>query len=74
MPRTTLAIEGMHCSHCLSAVRGALSNTPGVRVEDVQLGSATIDFDPRQVSLGDLIDALEEVGYEGREAATPPQR
>ena len=74
MPRTTLAIDGMHCAHCLSAVRGALNATPGVRVEDVQLGRVTIDLDPQQVTLGAVLDALDEAGYEGREATTPSQR
>jgi copper chaperone len=71
MTRTTLAIDGMHCGHCVAAVRGALSATPGVRVEDVQIGSATIELDERQTSIGDVLDALDEVGYEGREAAAP---
>jgi copper chaperone len=73
MTRTTLAIEGMHCGHCVSAVRGALSATPGVHVEDVQIGRATIELDDEQTSLGEVLDALDEVGYEGREAA-PEQR
>ena len=73
MTRTTLAIEGMHCGHCVSAVRGALSATPGVQVQDVQIGRATIELDDEQTSLGEVLDALDEVGYEGREAA-PPQR
>jgi copper chaperone CopZ len=68
MPRTTLAIEGMYCDHCLAAVKEALAETPGVQVENVEIGRATIEYDPGQADLGRILDALEDVGYEGREA------
>ena len=46
MEHLSLTIEGMTCEHCLRAVRGRLEQTPGVKVGDVSIGSATLDFDP----------------------------
>ncbi|MGQ0642679.1 MAG: heavy-metal-associated domain-containing protein [Gemmatimonadaceae bacterium] len=62
-------IDGMSCGHCIAAVRKALSAVPGVTVSDVRIGSATVVVDPAQTSVGSLIDAVQDVGYEARESA-----
>ena len=71
-PRTTqtndvdrlhLTIEGMTCEHCVRAVRTRLSQTPGVRVEQVEVGSAVITLDPSTTSLEDVEDAIADEGY-----------
>ncbi|MGQ0537762.1 MAG: heavy-metal-associated domain-containing protein [Gemmatimonadaceae bacterium] len=62
-----LEIEGMSCDHCISAVRAALSGLQGVQVTDVRIGAATVTTDSAQVSIGSLIDAVQDAGYEARE-------
>jgi copper chaperone len=64
MTTTKLEIAGMHCSHCVRAVRGALEKIPGVKVEEVQIGSATVSHDPAQTSVATLTDAVADEGYE----------
>lgn len=64
-----LEVSGMSCGHCVSAVREALSALPGVKVEDVQIGSATVTFDDEKAKVGDLVDAVYDAGYEANEAA-----
>lgn len=64
-----LEVSGMSCGHCISAVREALSALPGVKVEDVQIGSATVTFDDEKAKVGDLVDAVYDAGYEANEAA-----
>lgn len=64
-----LDVSGMSCGHCVSAVREALSALPGVKVEDVQIGSATVSFDEDKATVGDLVDAVSDAGYEANEAA-----
>ena len=54
MERVELTIEGMTCEHCVRAVRGRLERTPGVKVEDVQVGSATLQYDAATTSLDDV--------------------
>ena len=63
MERIELTIEGMSCEHCVRAVRGRLERTPGVKVDDVQVGSATVEFDPATTSVDDLEEAIADEGY-----------
>ena len=61
--RVALTIEGMTCEHCVRAVRDRLSQTPGVQVEQVEVGSAVITLDPSRTSLEDVEDAIADEGY-----------
>jgi copper chaperone CopZ len=63
MEHLTLTIEGMTCKHCLRAVRGRLEQTPGVTVKDVQIGTATLDFDPAKTNVDDIEEAIADEGY-----------
>ena len=67
METIKLEIAGMSCSHCVAKVRGALEAVAGVEVSDVRVGEATVAFDPAQASLGTLIDAVQDAGYEASE-------
>lgn len=67
MTRTTLRIDGMSCDHCVRAVRQALEAVPGVAVRAVAVGTATVEFDDREVPLERVLDAVNDEGY----AATP---
>jgi copper chaperone len=63
MERLTLTIEGMSCEHCVRAVRGRLERTAGVKVDDVQIGSATLDFDPAKTNVDDIEEVIADEGY-----------
>lgn len=69
MRQMKLEIAGMSCGHCVHAVKGALAAVPGVKVEDVRIGAASVSFDETKVSVSDLVDAVSEAGYEASEAA-----
>ena len=64
-----LEIEGMSCAHCLASVRQALASVPGVTVSDVRIGHATVLVDPARATVGALIDAVQDAGYEARVSA-----
>jgi copper chaperone CopZ len=64
MARLELTIKGMSCNHCVRGVTQALSAVPGVEVEQVAVGSATIAYDPAAVTLEQLNTALAQQGYE----------
>jgi copper chaperone len=53
----------MSCEHCVRAVRGRLERTPGVKVEDVHVGAATIEYDPAKTNIDDLEEAIADEGY-----------
>ena len=63
MERIELTIEGMSCDHCVRAVRGRLERTPGVKVEDVQVGIATLEYDPENTNVDELEEAIADEGY-----------
>jgi copper chaperone len=63
MERINLTIEGMSCEHCVRAVRGRLERTPGVKVDDVEIGSATLEFDPAKTNVDDIEEAIADEGY-----------
>lgn len=68
MERITIEIGGMSCGHCVGAVTRALQGMKGVEVESVEVGSATVRFDPSVAAAADLARAVEEEGFEARVA------
>lgn len=58
-------IEGMSCGHCVMAVKKELSKIE-VDSFDVQIGSATIQFEETKVSEEQIESAIEEAGYKVR--------
>ncbi len=63
MKNLVLTIGGMHCGHCVMSVRKELSKINGLIVQDVQSGTARVQFDETQVKESDLVKAVDEAGY-----------
>jgi copper chaperone CopZ len=63
------AIDGMTCQNCVRHVQRALASLPGVRVADVNIGSATVSFDGEQLREENLRDAIQEAGYRVKSTA-----
>ncbi|MBE3551438.1 MAG: heavy-metal-associated domain-containing protein [Kyrpidia tusciae] len=66
METKVLHIKGMSCSHCVHAVKSALSALAGVHEVDVDLdkGKASVKFDGSKVGEPQFREAIEEAGYE----------
>lgn len=69
MTRVELKVEGMSCGHCVHAVREALAGIPGVKVEDIKIGAATVQVDESRVGVGQLLEAVADAGYDATEAS-----
>ena len=69
MERLNFTITGMSCGHCVAAVREALDELPGVRVEQVAVGSAAVAYDPSQTTPERIAAAVADAGYAARPAA-----
>lgn len=63
MEHLHLTIEGMTCEHCVRAVDARLRTTPGVEVERVEIGSASVRYDPATTSVDDLAEVIADEGY-----------
>ncbi|MEF8940002.1 MAG: heavy-metal-associated domain-containing protein [Salinivenus sp.] len=59
----TLTIDGMHCEHCVDMVEDVLADLDGVTVQDVEVGSAQVAYDPAEVTDDVLAAALDDAGY-----------
>jgi copper chaperone len=66
MEYVTINIEGMSCEHCVKAVAGAASALPSVADVSVDLagGTASMAYDPAEVSLDAIKEAIEDQGYD----------
>jgi copper chaperone len=63
MQTVELKIEGMSCGHCVMAVKKELNKLENVKVEDVQIGSAKVQYEESSVKERVLEKAIEEAGY-----------
>jgi copper chaperone CopZ len=63
MKDLTLHIDGMSCGHCLNAVNRALAAVPGLAVQSVQMGRATLRYDEAQVNPSQVAAAVADAGY-----------
>lgn len=64
MTSETLSIDGMHCDHCVEAVRTALQSLDGVSVDAVEIGRAQVTYDSEEVAAEGLTEAISEAGYD----------
>lgn len=64
MTKITMDIRGMSCGHCVKGVQKALGSLDGVQVEQVQIGSATVQYDPAKVTPDAMKEAVADEGYE----------
>jgi copper chaperone CopZ len=63
------AIEGMHCGACVRRVTAALQGIQKVRIESVEVGSATLAFDALQIPAEKIISALAHIGFPAKVAS-----
>lgn len=69
METVTLQVGGMSCGHCVKAVQQAITSVEGATAESVDIGKATVAFDPSRTSVGAVIDAVADAGYEAHEVS-----
>ena len=68
MKTIILNIEGMHCGGCVKSVTRVLTELDGVQSVDVQLeGKANITFDENRVNVAQLIEVIEDAGFDATE-------
>jgi copper chaperone CopZ len=68
MDKLTLAIDGMSCGHCVSRVKQTLAALPGVQVNDVTIGSASLAYDASVTTPENIATSVSAAGYPARAA------
>ena len=71
-----IAIDGMTCRGCSSAISDALTKVPGVLRADVSYPDylATVSYDPGKVAPDALVSAVVDLGYSARISAAAAAR
>ena len=63
MERISIQIAGMSCGGCVNSVRNALARIPGVQVDQVKIGTATVAYDPMMTDPERVRAAIEKAGF-----------
>jgi copper chaperone len=65
MQDTTLVAPDISCEHCQRAIEGAVGKLAGVESVRVDIPTNTVHltYDPRQVTLAKIEEALDDIGY-----------
>jgi copper chaperone len=59
-----ITISGMHCHHCVHAVRKALGSIDNVEIQDVEIGRAHVRITSGTLDEQRVREALDEEGYD----------
>lgn len=63
MAQFTLKIDGMHCGSCVRRVGQVLASTPGIAVDEVQVGAARLSSSEEPAPVEAAIAAVAKAGY-----------
>lgn len=65
MENEIVRVEGMHCAACAERVEDALSDLAGVTAveADYEAGTVDIAYNPVQIGLQAILDAIIEEGF-----------
>jgi Cu2+-exporting ATPase len=60
-----LLLDGLRCSACVWLIERGLSGLPGLRRANINAAAqrAQVVFDPRQTSLAQILERIEQIGY-----------
>ncbi|GMV26180.1 MAG: hypothetical protein AMXMBFR58_22110 [Phycisphaerae bacterium] len=59
----SIRIGGMNCDHCLRAVKAALASVPGLNVESISIGNATVEWADQPV-IDRAIEVIRDAGFD----------
>ncbi|MFB6113688.1 MAG: heavy metal translocating P-type ATPase [Halodesulfurarchaeum sp.] len=65
MRTARLDVTGMSCANCSATVQDSLESLSGVDTASVNYATdeASVEYDPERISLGDIVEAVEDAGY-----------
>lgn len=69
MKKVQFEVSGMSCGHCVHAVKSAAESVTGVTVESIRIGNVAVSLDETRASVGQVVDAIADAGYDATEIA-----
>ncbi len=66
MEQVTLSVPDISCDHCKMSIEGAVNQLSGIESAAVDIAGRTVavSFDSTSQSLQEIVNAIEEQGYE----------
>jgi copper chaperone len=65
MVTETISVPEIHCDHCKTSIEGALASIGVERASvDIPARTVTVTYDDASVGHGDLVEAIQQQGYE----------
>jgi copper chaperone CopZ len=64
-----LTIDGMSCGHCLNRVQKALGTVANLQLTSVQIGQATLQYDPAEHDPEAIAEVVTKAGYRAQVVA-----
>ena len=66
MTARTISVPGISCGHCQTSIEQAVGDLAGVGAVAVDISARTVElsYDENAVGLDQIIQAIEDVGYE----------
>ncbi|MFB6074473.1 MAG: HAD-IC family P-type ATPase [Haloarculaceae archaeon] len=63
--RSQIDIQGMSCANCSQTIADAVGSLDGVSEANINFATdeGSVEYDPDEVSLGEIYDAIEDAGY-----------
>jgi copper chaperone len=63
---TTLNVPSISCDHCKDTIEGAVGQLEGIETVQVDVAQRTVAvaFDETEISLPQIVAAIDEAGYE----------
>jgi len=63
--KSHINIQGMSCANCSQAISEAVTSLDGVSEANINFATdeGSVAYDPGEVSLGEIFDAIEDAGY-----------
>ena len=63
---TTLTVPDISCNHCKDTIEGAVGQLEGIETVqvDVEQRTVAVAFDETEISLPQIVAAIDEAGYE----------
>ncbi len=58
-----MTIEGMHCGGCVNRVTLAIQKVEGVEGVNVEVGSASVQYDADKAQQQEFVDAINRIGF-----------
>ena len=58
-----LKINGMGSAHCVGVVKNIVTKQDGATIETIEIGKATVRYDPQKVSPETIVQEIEKMGY-----------